>query len=291
VSPEDERRPTAGVERLPAPLDLRSLVRSTWGLYRRRFRLWAGTCFAAYLVLHVIQTAGIEFFLQGRLTDAGEDILEFVLVMVLVAVVGTVVQVLLIPAMTATVFDEPLAFRDSARRAGSRGRHALIAAQYALLLSVLMLLPPFGFLFFIVGTEMILAMVAGPPILIHAVIHEGATARDAWPRTKALMKGQWLRIVMNILTIVLGLGIAQYIVLQLFAVGADAVGLSGGGAIRLVLVGAQTIFAGFALPLVFLAWFASYLDARARNDELTREQLRAEYDAQVIESQAGLTGP
>ncbi|MQB00441.1 MAG: hypothetical protein GEU78_09150 [Actinobacteria bacterium] len=291
MSSESRRRPVLGADDLPAPLDLPNLARSMWGLYRRRLRLWVGTCFTAYLVLHAIQTAGVELFLQGRLTPAGEDILEFVLVLILVAVTGTVVSILLIPAMVATVFDRPMTLGGSVRRARSRGRHALLAAQYAILLSLLMLLPPFGFLFYVVGTEIILAMVAGPPILIHAVMHEGTSARDAWSRTKGLMKGQWLRIVMNMLTIVLGLGIVQFVVLQSFAVLAGGAGLSGATAMALVLVGAQTVFAGFALPLVFLAWFVSYLDARARADELTREQLRAEFDAQGAEPQAGFTGP
>jgi hypothetical protein len=280
-----------GVDGLPAALDLPNLVRSTWGLYRRRVRLWVGTCLVAYLLLHAVQTTSIELFLQGQLTDAGEGIVEFTLVLILVALVGTLVTVLLIPAMAATVFGEPMTFRGSARRTGSRGRHTWIAAQYAMLLSLLMLLPPFGFLFFVVGTEIILAMVAGPPILIHTVVQEGTSARSAWRRTKELMRGQWLRVVMNMLTIVLGLGILQFVVLQSFALLANAVGVSGGTAVGLLLLGAQTLFAGFGLPLVFLAWFVSYLDARARTEDLTRKRLRAEYDAQGAEPQAGLTGP
>lgn len=291
MSPESERRPVVGVDGLPAPLDLPNLVRSAWGLYRRRLRLWVGTCLVAYLVLHTVQGLGIGLFLQGRLSEAGEGIVEFTLVMILVAIAGTLVTVLLIPAMAAAVFGEPMTFRESARRAGARGRHAWIAAQYAILLSLLMLLPPFGFLFFIVGTEIILAMVAGPPIVIHAVVHEGTTARDAWRRTKAIMAGQWLRIVMNMLTIVLGLGIAQFLVLQVSSVAANAAGVTGGTLLRTVLLGAQTLFAGFALPFVFLVWFVSYLDARARTDELTRDRLRVELETQGPEPHAGLTGP
>lgn len=291
MSPENEGRPDIGVDGLPAPLDLRNLVRSSWGLYRRRLRLWVGTCLLAYLVLHAVQALGIGLFLQGRLSEAGEGIVEFTLVMILVAIVGTLVTVLLIPAMGATVLGEPITFRESARRAGTRGRHAWIVAQYAILLSLLMLLPPFGFLLFVVGTEISLAMVAGPPIVMHAVVHEGITARDAWRRTRAIMAGQWLRIVMNILTIALGLGIVQFLVLQTSLVVANAAGLTGGVALRMVLLGAQTLFAAFALPFVFLGWFASYLDARARTEELTRAGLRAELETQGPDSQAGLTGP
>ena len=291
MSSEDKRRPVVGVDDLPAPLDLPGLVRSAWGLYRRRFRLWVVTTGIGYLILHALQTLGIEIFLRGRLSDTGEQLVEFILVMVLVAIAGSVVTVLLVPAMAATVFEAPITFREAARVAGGRGRHAFIAAQYALLLSLLMLLPPFGFLFFIVGTEIVLATVAGPPILIHTIIHEGSSARDAWPRTKQIMKGQWLRIVMNMLTVVLGLGILQYALLQGFALGADAAGIEGRLPLSLVLVGAQTLFAALALPLVFLGWFVSYLDARARNDGLTRDELLSEIAAQGADRQAGLTGP
>jgi hypothetical protein len=84
----------------------------------------------------------------------------------------------------------------------------------------------------------------------------------------------------------LGLGIVHFAVRVSAAYANDAIDLGWGIIPALML----SLFAAVASPIVFLTWFVSYLDLRARVDSLTRDGLRAEFD-HGAERQAGLTGP
>ena len=268
-------RPRPSVDSLPTPVDLPRLIKATWGLYRRRHRLWIPASFVAYALFNIVHAAAIEF-VYPALSEGAAQLLDLFIGAILLTAVGSAVIAFLVPAMAASTLDSSIDFRESLRRARSRARHPLTALPYALFVGVAMTLPPFVFLLAVIGNALPLAAVAGPPILIHAVVHEGIPVRDAWRRTREVMRGQWLRVLMNILTLTLGLGILQFPYYRGVGVTLDALGISGDLLVVVVIVFFQTLFAGFAFPLVFLAWWVSYLDARARNENFDRAGLERE---------------
>lgn len=269
---------------MPAALDLPSLVRAAWGLYRRRFRLWIGSAFVAFGLFNAAHGIAIEY-LYPSLSDSTSQLLDLFLGAILLTTVASALVAFLVPAMAAVTMGSPIGFRGSLARARARTRHPLLALPYALFVGVAMTLPPFVFLLALIGSAVPFAAIAGPPILVHVVVHEGVEIREAWKRTREVMRGQWLRVIMNILTVTLGLGIAQFPYYRGVGVLLDASGLEGDVAVLLIIVVFQTLFAALAFPLIFLAWWASYLDVRARNEGFTREELASEVAA--ISDQAG----
>lgn len=107
------------------------------------------------------------------------------------------------------------------------------------------------------------ALFFGPPVLVQVIALERLTLQQAWPRARVLIKGATPRVVLYLLTIVLGIGLLSALTLSLLAE------LLGGieETARFAVLSALQIFAvGLTLPLLACASFVIYRHLRASRD-------------------------
>jgi hypothetical protein len=158
---------------------------------------------------------------------------------------------------------------DALRAAGSRTGAILAAGAFAAVFA--------SFSLFIVGPELgqfiTLPFLIGPPIVIQVIVLENKGLGRGWERAKALLKGEWTRIPLYLLTIALGLGLLDFLVvgavLSAFH-GADSVGS------RIAIAAAELVGASLTLPYIAAAGLVGYFDLRARKEKFDKQALVAE---------------
>jgi hypothetical protein len=137
-------------------------------------------------------------------------------------------------------------------------RDVIAAALFSAILSMLAL-SLLGFL-----GVLLQPLFVGPPIVIQVIAIERLRLRDAWPRTRTIAAGSWVRIFGTLIGVVLGLALALLAIFGLV----DAATSTAGDAIRLVaFVAAQGLVAGLTHPLLAAAQFVLYRDLTERGAE------------------------
>lgn len=108
----------------------------------------------------------------------------------------------------------------------------------------------------------------GPPLLIHAIAVEGLSFGDAWMRMKELMRGEAVRIIIYLVSISLGIGLAQIVVVGSILVGLTEVAL--GTAVELVVsLVVYVLVEALALAFMACVGMAGYLELKSRQEART----------------------
>ena len=107
------------------------------------------------------------------------------------------------------------------------------------------------------------ALFYGPPVLVQVVTLERMTVQQAWPRAGTLIKGATPRVLLYLLTIVLGVGLLSQLTLivlaQLFAGIQETARFAALSALQILAV-------GLTLPLLACTSFVIYQHLRASRD-------------------------
>jgi hypothetical protein len=234
------------------PLTLAGLVRGGWLLYRARlptlFALF-GVAYAALAALSLRRPSG---------AGAVGLLLTTILPLSLHAVLGSAATAVAIPVMHR---------RTGARAAAASLRPALrdiaAAALLAAVLSLAFVLPPLSLLPALMGLSLF-ALVHGPPIVLHAIVLEEQTLNGAWARARSLLRRRAGRLVLYLLTVALGVRLAEA-VLTSIGVGVLAARLTDGG-LRPAGVAANLVALALVVPFIPAVLLAAFLDLSAASD-------------------------
>ena len=235
------------------PLGFSGIVASAARVYR--------ACLRQVFLPFVLSGLFVLLTLVLFALDIAENLslpLAYVLVIVLPGLLFS-----LVVALTTLVFDgyirgERVGVANAIRQLRSRRKDLFFSGFVAATMSLTFyaLLPPMWFLFMV--------LFYGPPILIQVIALEDLGIQDAWARTKMLMKGQWGRVVMALVTIALAIGLIDSTIRGL------AVELLGDVNRATALISVlllQMLSAGFLYSYFAAACYVAYYDAEARFEE------------------------
>ena len=105
----------------------------------------------------------------------------------------------------------------------------------------------------------------GPPLLIHAIAIEGLSFGDAWIRMKELMKGEGARIIIYLVSISLGVGLVQIVVVGSLLVGLTEIAL--GSPVELIVsIVVYVVVEALALTYMACVGMAGYLELKSRQE-------------------------
>lgn len=144
--------------------------------------------------------------------------------------------------------EDPVHARTAAREVRPHLRTIINAALIGSVLTgvnVLLLGPLLPYLFY------------GPPILMQTVSIEGLRITDGWARTKALMKGNWGRVILYLISIVLMLGLTVTLALGLLSIATDDLATN---VRRIYFLCIQVGVLSLILPFLAAAHFELYVD-------------------------------
>ncbi|MFN2488374.1 MAG: hypothetical protein ABR529_01265 [Actinomycetota bacterium] len=188
-----------GVAAFDAPLTFTATIREALTMYRRK-PLALIAPFAVFYLLVTTLVVGA----RGAQDLAGAGRVALVLAFQLgVPVLGTIATALSIVVMHDASLGRPTGVGTAARALRPMAKEVLAAALLAAILAFLIFIPPLSVLVIFIGSTGLSAVLFGPPIVIHAVVLERKTLARAWPRTRALMSGNWARLLLHWLTIAL----------------------------------------------------------------------------------------
>lgn len=155
--------------------------------------------------------------------------------------------------------DTPIS-RSVGERLRPQRSHIAAAAMLAGVLTffLVLALPQLGL---IIGLNLFL----GPPLLIHAIAIEGLSFGDGWIRMKELMKGEVARILVYLVSISLGIGLFQIVLVGSILVGLASVAL-GSAAELVVSVAVYVVIESLALAFMACVGMAGYLELKSRQE-------------------------
>ncbi|MGI8774380.1 MAG: hypothetical protein ACR2KQ_05090 [Actinomycetota bacterium] len=236
------------------PLNFTALVASAGRLYSRNARRLMPLFAGIGLFISILPV----FFFFDLPEGAIIPIYLFVQVAVPAVLAGLGI------AVASAVMEAELNGRPATVRAGIswiRGhfREILAAALLGGMLAI------FVAVFLGILSFMLIYLFFGPPIVIQVVALERARLQAAWPRTKELMKGHWLRVFMYLFTIGLGIALMQSLALALTNGAIQELARPG----RAVLVNlANLMVIAVAMPYLAAASFALYKDLVWRREQV-----------------------
>ncbi|CAN5731379.1 hypothetical protein BH24ACT26_BH24ACT26_19550 [soil metagenome] len=235
----------------PGPLSFTEMIREAWRLYRMRPLVVIPIFAALYLcvALLAVSVAG-----QDRLAGSGRIVVGIAFQFG-VPLAGTILTALAVVVM----HDESVGNSSSLGSAWSGlaalWKELLAAALLAAIVSLVLYVPPLSIIAVYIGSSGLSAVLFGPPLVIHAMVLERRSLAQSWVRTRALMQGNWARVLLYWLTIALTVTVVG----GLLTVPAQSVGTT-----TLLLV--NGLILGVLVPYVAAFVLASYLDVRAQHD-------------------------
>lgn len=140
---------------------------------------------------------------------------------------------------------------------------ALLGALFATILVVI--LGPMG--------QLIMYTFIGPPIVVHVVTLESKPFSEAWRRARELMRMEAMRIFVYLINVALGITLVVQGSLRTLAF-ATRDAADGLQAVALSLLGG--VLLGLTIPFLVATGVVSYLDLRARKEELDAGSWQAE---------------
>jgi hypothetical protein len=241
-----------------APLNFSRTAREAWRFYRLRplplFCLFAATYLFSAVVGAAISTLG-----RG---DAGQA-LGGIAVNVMLPIWGSIATAVACIVMHDAWIGQTTGLRSALSSLGGSWKEVLSAA---LLASVAVVICS-TILFVLVQTPLALLslllipalpiLLFGPPILIHSVTLERLLLVQAWPRARALMSGNWGRLLGHWGLLMLAIGIAVLVsnlIPRVFGAGG------------FVLAAVTVLAYGVLIPYVVAFVLVSFLDVRAQHD-------------------------
>lgn len=243
----------------PGPVTFPEMARASWRLYRAHFGDLFKLFLIAWAVLAIGQIAvGLGLQIAG-ISDVSVVVVYLAAVAAMTLVVGGQAFAIASALVKADLAGQEVSLRDALGSVRPRAQDVLTAA-------LVMTIPALVVLFSVradVAQFFVLPLFIGPPILVQAMAIEEKGFRDAAQRARSLLSGHWLRMVLYLLTIVLGTGVAQIIVL--IALGGAFIEVVGtGAAAGAVFSVVGTIVAAVVLPYFAMATVVGYFDLRSR---------------------------
>ena len=233
------------------PLSFTAMAREAWRLYR--LRPLAVTALFALLYIAVALLALIA--LRSDALSRGAEIAVGLTFQFGVPVAGSLLTAVAVVVMHDAAVGESGGLGAALRAVRPQWAELLGAALLAAILALVLYIPPLSLISVYIGTSGSSAVLFGPPIVVHAVVLERRTLAQAWARTRALMSGNWGRILLYWLTGAL----IVTVIGGLLTVPAQVIG----SAALLIVNG---IVLGVLIPYVVAFVYASYLDVRSQTD-------------------------
>jgi hypothetical protein len=251
------------------PLRLRGLFQTAWGFYRGSFGRMAPPSLALTVPLFLVPLIAFTLWRGEDSSDAlwagiffaRESIFQFV---------GSVMVGLGAVIMTDGLRERRTTVAEARLRVRPQRSSLTVVALYSVMLGLAgQLLPMFALV--------LPLLVLGPPILVHVVTLENKTVPEAVARTRALLKGQALRLLGSLFPLILIMRFLELVIYFAVFGMLDALGVEQDAALRIL----QGVLTGLLFGLVILPFTASlslaaYLDLRARAERFDLETLEAE---------------
>ena len=234
-----------------------TVLAEAWRLYTRNLRTLFGLFALISLLITIVPTL-VVFEIAERIALPLYLLSGVVLPSVLASIgFGLTAIVLWNPRTGLDAEFHPTTVRGAYASLGSQRKEllasALLAGMIGLALAVFL-----G----VIGL-LLQALFYGPPVLVQVVTLERMMLQQAWPRTGALIKGATPRVVLYLVTIVLGIGLLSQLILgvlaQLLAGIEETARFAALSALQILAV-------GLTLPLLACTSFVIYRHLRASRD-------------------------
>ncbi|HEX3326680.1 MAG TPA: hypothetical protein VHV50_06770 [Actinomycetota bacterium] len=251
------------------------LVRSTSALYGRNL----GSLFVLFLPL------GAAFFiaLAPLLVFSGSEIkvatnpslttsLAVALLTVLPIEVGGIAVAIASLLITDRLVGQATTAADAFRKVRPHLGALFAAGLASSLLSIVLRVVVAPFAFFVHP------LLYGPAILVQVIALEGADLKTGLTRAGELLRGDKLRVFMNLFAFALAASLLDLLLPGFANLGLSALANDITALILSTL--SQIIVTAAVLPVVAVAMLVSYFDLRARKEDLDLTELTAERDAE-----------
>jgi hypothetical protein len=254
----EEKEPRA----FPAPVGFGGTMRAAGHCYRSHFTQLFLLFTLVYIALYLVPLA-FPFEVSGAA--------ELPVVMVFLVILPTLGASLAAGIATVVIGDGIAGVHTTMGEARSRlSPHAkdLIAAALlaALIATVLVvILGPIG--------QLVMYAIIGPPIVVHAVTLESKPFSGAWRRARELARMEAMRIFVYVINVALGITLVVQGSLRAVAI-ATSDAADGLQAVVLSLLGG--VLLGLTIPFLVATGVVSYLDLRARKEDLDEGSWQAE---------------
>jgi hypothetical protein len=255
ASEHPDGEPFAGA----GPLSFTATAREAWHLYRRR----PLPAIALFTVLYFGVALLLVALSRPDPTDVGQIVIGLTLGLVLpiAGSLATAVAVILMHdaylGRGATLAGAVTSVRGAWREVFSA---ALLSCMLTFLLSTalrILVVTPLGVLAFLLLTSLP-PILFGPPIVLHVVVLERRSLAEALGRARALMAGNWRRLL------VYWVGLAFLVGIGVLFVGSLLLIALGGSELALGLFNALT--SGLLIPFVVAFVLVGFLDIRYQLD-------------------------
>ncbi|MGH2748582.1 MAG: hypothetical protein ACRDKB_11750 [Actinomycetota bacterium] len=249
--PEDEQE--EGGPAPPRGPGFRALLRDSWALFSGHITTLLALFFPAFLALSLIQAAILIPLAESSSSDFVGGFIQVGVFFVLGGIVGSFVV-----ALAALIADrertgEPATIGGAWNSVRPLSREVLGAGFLAAVLAMAISF---------VGLQQLLRPVFfGPPVIVHAIALEGLPLAGAWPRAKALLKGNWGRALLYLAVISLAMGLVQALVSTGIL---EALGDLSDDAVDFVIFGpVRGLLDGIMLPFLAVAMYVLYRQLEA----------------------------
>lgn len=249
---------------IPGPVLLRDLARNAWRLYRGSAAALIGIFFTAGVIDAAIGVGASQALSPIDLPSGPSVLIVYLLFIGVPTILGSFAVGVSAVLLTDRLAGVPRSVGEATRIAAQRLGSIVLAGLVATVLATfcLFVLPPF------IGSFVMVPFFLGPPVVAQAIVLEQRRLGDAWERAKVLLKGHWGRLLPYLLTIALGIGLVNLVVVG--SVGSAVGGLS---AAIWVVVLVQRLVATLTLPYIACADLVAYFDVRARHEKFDANAL------------------
>jgi hypothetical protein len=257
-----QTRDEDGPRAFPAPVGFGGTMRAAGRSYRAHFTQLFLLFTLVYLTLYLLPLA-FTFEISG--TGALPVVMLFLVILPTfgASVAAGVASVVIADGIAGVQTTMGEARRKLSPHTKDLLASALLAALFATILVVI--LGPIG--------QLIMYTFIGPPIVVHAVTLESRPFSGAWQRARELVRMEAMRIFVYVINVALGITLIVQAALRglAFATRDAADGLEA-----VVLSLLAGVLLGLTIPFLVATGVVSYLDLRARKEELDAGSWRAE---------------
>ena len=257
----------------PRPVTFAGSLGVSWRTFRGRFHVLVGLFIVVYIVASTLPYALFAALPSVSRTVVGVQLL-YLAVMFGLSVCTAVAAVIVVDEYAGKTTLAREAWRTVIPRLRDVFIVCLITSLFALLLSQVLFA---GYL----GLLLTVAIFMGPPVVVQVLVVEELPLREAWARSRELLKMQWGRTIMYIFNIALLSTFVTAFAVQSFIL--ETTETSDVLSFLMTRVIEAILYAGSAAFLAVLGT-TIYLDIRARKEGLDEETLAEERFTEAVAS-------